>query len=57
MDGGIDLVDKVFAEIFFKDEDKYFNIWRDLFFYVLQEDESGSDRYWVEFSFILQVYD
>lgn len=57
MDGGIDLADKVFAETLFKDEDKYLNIWRDLPLHVLQEDEPGSDRHWVESSPTLQVHD
>lgn len=57
MDGGIDLADKVFAETLFKDEDKYLNIWRDLPLHVLQEDEPGSDRHWVESSPTLQVRD
>lgn len=57
MDGGIDLADKVFAETLFKDEDKYLNIWRDLPLHILQEDEPGSDRHWVESSPTLQVRD
>lgn len=55
LDGGIDLADRVFAETLFKDEEKYLNIWRDLPLHVLQEDEPGSDRHWVESSPTLQV--
>lgn len=54
LDGGIDLADRVFAETLFKDEEKYLNIWRDLPLHVLQEDEPGSDRHWVESSPTLQ---
>ncbi|XP_062584248.1 ribonuclease 3-like isoform X1 [Saccostrea cucullata] len=54
LDGGIDLADRVFGETLFKGEDKYLNIWRELPQHVLQEDEPGSDRHWIESSPTLQ---
>ena len=54
LDGGVDLVDKIFAKTLFDDLDLV-RTWKQLPLHPLQEDEPEGDRHWVESSPALQV--
>lgn len=53
LDGGVDLVDKIFAKTLFDDLDLVYT-WKQLPLHPLQEDEPEGDRHWVESSPALQ---
>lgn len=55
LDGGLDVVDRIFAHTLFNDDENCLKAWMDLPLHPLQEDEPGGDRHWIESSPALQV--
>nr|KAI8732245.1 ribonuclease 3-like [Biomphalaria glabrata] len=54
LDGGIDVVDRIFSKALFDDDEILLHTWNDLPKHVLQQQEPGGDRRWVKSSPILQ---
>lgn len=50
LDGGLEIVDKIFARTLFEEDKTCFRVWLELPLHPLQEDEPGGDRHWVESS-------
>lgn len=50
LDGGLDIVDQIFARTLFEDDKVCLRVWLELPLHPLQEDEPGGDRHWVDSS-------
>ncbi len=55
LDGGIDLADRIFANVLFGEDERLLDVYTDLPRHPLQEDEPSGDRHWIESSPVLLV--
>nr|KAG5706615.1 hypothetical protein BaRGS_005685 [Batillaria attramentaria] len=54
LDGGLEVVDKIFARTLFEVDKVCLKVWMELPLHPLQEDEPGGDRHWIDSSPALQ---